>query len=29
MVPVVAPNEGDMFSNGGGIYFPKKLPDMN
>jgi hypothetical protein len=25
---LAAPNEGEMFSNGGGIDFPKKLPDM-
>jgi hypothetical protein len=26
---LAAPNEGDMISNGGGIDFPEKLPDMN
>jgi hypothetical protein len=25
---LAAPNEGEMFSNGGGIDFPNKLPDM-
>jgi hypothetical protein len=26
---LAAPNEGGMFSNGGGIDFPNKLRDMN